>query len=76
MRLEQIDFAQLIKLYGNAGQTKEDQRRYSPAECTGTEKRRITGNPNIKGSFYKLCRAPKFNHAYAYAPIHPPDQCI
>src|SRR5665213_1043371 len=43
-----IDFAQLIKLYGNAGQTKEDQRRYSPAECTGTEKRRIIGNPNIK----------------------------
>lgn len=43
-----IDFAQLIKLYGNAGQTKEDQRRYSPAECTGIEKRRITGNPNIK----------------------------
>lgn len=43
-----VDFAQLIKLYGNAGQTKEDQRRYSPAECTGTEKRRITGNPNIK----------------------------
>ena len=43
-----IDFAQLIKLYGNLGHTKEDQRRYSPAECTGTEKRRITGNPNIK----------------------------
>ena len=43
-----IDFAQLIKLYGNAGQTKEDRRRYSPAECTGAEKRRITGNPNIK----------------------------
>ena len=43
-----IEFAQLIKLYGNAGQTKEDQCRYSPAEYTGTEKRRITGNPNIK----------------------------
>ncbi|MBA3756660.1 MAG: DDE-type integrase/transposase/recombinase [Nitrosomonas sp.] len=43
-----IDFAQLIKLYGNAGQTKEDQRRYSPAECSGTEKRRITGNPDIE----------------------------
>lgn len=43
-----IDFAQLIKMYGNAGQSKEDSRRYSPAECTGIEKRRITGNPNIK----------------------------
>lgn len=43
-----IDFAQLIKMYGNAGQSKEDHRRYSPADCTGIEKRRITGNPNIK----------------------------
>jgi IS1 family transposase len=43
-----IDFAQLIKMYGNAGQSKEDSRRYSPAECTGIEKRHITGNPNIK----------------------------
>ncbi len=43
-----IDFAQLIKMYGNQGQSKEDSRRYSPAECTGTEKRHITGNPNIK----------------------------
>ena len=43
-----IDFAQLIKKYGNAGQNKEDQRRYSPAICTGIEKHRITGNPNIK----------------------------
>lgn len=43
-----IDFAQLIKMYGTLGQSKDDSRRYSPAECTGTEKRRITGSPNIK----------------------------
>ena len=43
-----VDFAQLIKMYGNAGQSKEDARRYSPAECTGIEKRRVTGNPNTK----------------------------
>lgn len=43
-----IDFAQLIKLYDNLGHTKKDQRRYSSAECKGTEKRSITGNPNIK----------------------------
>lgn len=40
-----IDFAQLVKLYGNAGQTKKEVRRYSPAECTVIEKKRITGNP-------------------------------
>lgn len=43
-----IDFAQLIKMYGSLGQHQQDSRRYSPAEFTGSEKRRITGNPNIK----------------------------
>ena len=43
-----IDFAQLIKVYGTLGQSKDDQRRYSPAECTGIEKRTINANPSIK----------------------------
>src|ERR1035438_1273609 len=43
-----IDFAQLIKIYGNEGQGREDARRYSPAECTGTETRVICGDPVIK----------------------------
>lgn len=43
-----IDYAMLIKLYGNEGAGKEDARRYSPAEVTGTEKRPITGNPVMK----------------------------
>jgi IS1 family transposase len=42
-----IDFAQLVKMYGNESQTKADQRRYSPAECTGAEKRPVTGNPDM-----------------------------
>lgn len=42
-----VDFAQLQKKYGNIGQTKEDRRRYSPAECTGVEKKRIIGNPDM-----------------------------
>lgn len=43
-----VDFAQLVKLYGTLGQTKEDARRYSPAECTEIRKERITANPNMK----------------------------
>jgi len=39
-----IDFAQLVKLYGETG---EGQKRYSPAECTGTVKTTIQGNPNM-----------------------------
>lgn len=42
-----IDFAQLVKMYGNEAQTKADQRRYSPAECTGAEKRLVTGSPDM-----------------------------
>jgi len=40
-----IDYAMLIKLYGNT-EGKGDERRYSPAECTGTEKHSINGNPD------------------------------
>ena len=37
-----VDYAQLIKIYGKAPQGP--QTRYSPAECTGAEKRPVTGN--------------------------------
>lgn len=40
-----IDFAQLIKIYGNA---PEIETRYSPAKCLGEEKHRISGNPDMK----------------------------
>ncbi len=39
------DFAQLIKTYGNAGYADNEQR-YSPAVCSGTETRIMAGNPD------------------------------
>jgi len=42
-----IDYAMLIKIYGKPESTK-DQRRYSPAECTGAEIVPISGNPDRK----------------------------
>lgn len=42
-----IDYAMLIKLYGNDGMPKEASRRYSPAECTGITKARINGEPDM-----------------------------
>jgi len=42
-----IDYAMLVKTYGSPESTK-DQRRYSPAECTGIEKVPITGKPDKK----------------------------
>ena len=38
-----IDYAMLIKHYGNA---PEGQRRYSPAVCTGATKVSVSGNPD------------------------------
>jgi IS1 family transposase len=40
-----IDFAMLIKQYG---ETSEGQKRYSPAECIGCERKRISGHPDPK----------------------------
>lgn len=41
-----VDYAQLIKLYGNATGQKGHEKKYSPAECTGTKKRTVEGNPD------------------------------
>ena len=43
-----VDFAQLIKLYGDSTGQKGHEKKYSPAECTGTKKRRVEGNPDIE----------------------------
>lgn len=42
----EIDYAQLVKLYGK--QPKGKTTRYSPAECTGIKKKVRTGNPDDK----------------------------
>ncbi len=41
-----VDYAQLVKMYGSAPDSAK--RRYSPAECTGTKKTRVEGNPDMK----------------------------
>jgi IS1 family transposase len=42
-----IDYAMLIKMYGtNEGVTTE--KKYSPAQCTGAEKKRIQGAPKAE----------------------------
>jgi hypothetical protein len=41
----EVDYAQLVKIYG-APEGGGPERRYSPSECIGAEKRPITGRPN------------------------------
>lgn len=40
-----VDFAQLVKLYG---ETRDPEHRYSPADCVGCRPTRIMGNPDPK----------------------------
>ena len=42
-----VDYAVLHKIYGQAGGGK-DERRYSPAECMGTDRRAVIGNPDLQ----------------------------
>jgi hypothetical protein len=43
-----IDYSMLIKLYGAAPASVEAARRYSPVDCVGTRRDKITGNPDPK----------------------------
>ena len=40
-----IDYAMLVKLYGSDGGISPE-KRYSPAECTGTRKMKVSGKPD------------------------------
>lgn len=87
-----VNFAQMVKIYGNEGQSKNDSRRYSPSEFSGSEKRIITGDPDMKKistsyverqnlriprSFGHLVHGdPEPNYAYEHAPLYSPDKRI
>jgi IS1 family transposase len=43
---QDVDYAQLHKIYGPADGHTQQERKYSPNVCTGIEKRHITGNPD------------------------------
>jgi len=41
---DRVDFAQLVKMYGH--DARDDEAKYSPATCTGIDKRVVTGDPD------------------------------
>jgi IS1 family transposase len=41
-----VDYGMLVKLYGEPTTSHEASRRYSPTECVGARKDKITGNPD------------------------------
>src|SRR5690348_12543549 len=40
-----VDYAMLVKIYGESANTVGPERKYSPGICTGTRKRRVLGQP-------------------------------
>jgi IS1 family transposase len=42
----QVDYAMLVKLYGNDGDPKSPERRYSPGQCIGTIPTVVSGRPD------------------------------
>ena len=43
-----VDYAMLVKHYSNPSEAKQAQKRYSPSSFVSADKRRITGDPDIK----------------------------
>jgi IS1 family transposase len=50
----QVDYAQLVKVYRN---TTDGEKRYSPADCVGCERTRISGGPDPRYSTSYIERA-------------------
>ena len=42
---DDVDFTQLVKLYGTDADPRRPERRYSPSVCIGADATRINGNP-------------------------------
>src|SRR5688572_946043 len=43
---DDVDYAQLVKIYGEPRFGTGPERRYSPGECCATKKHRVTGSPD------------------------------
>jgi IS1 family transposase len=43
-----VDYAQLIKIYGKSAGQNTPERKYSPNECIGTKLSVVSGNPNVE----------------------------
>ena len=71
-----VDYAQLVKLYGEPTGQKGHERKYSPSVCTGAKKRRVEGSPDPALRLDQPCRAPEPHDADANAPFHAADQCV
>ena len=71
-----VDYAQLIKLYGEPTGQKGHERKYSPSECTRHPQAPRRGQPRSEGGQHVLRRAAEPHDADADAPLHAAHQCV
>jgi IS1 family transposase len=70
-----IDYAMLVKMYGEPeGRAVPQERRYSPAVCTGAKKTRIEGEPDL--AHVSTSHVERQNLTYADAPLHASHQRV
>ncbi|MUL48596.1 hypothetical protein FZI85_26685 [Mycobacterium sp. CBMA293] len=70
-----IDYAQLHKIYASPEHVN-DERRYSPAVCTGIDLRVVQGRAGLGQGVNVVRGAPKPVHADGDAQVHPAVQRI
>lgn len=68
---QRVDYAMLVKIYGAS---PDGQRRYSPAECLGTDKRHVMGGARLRHGLHVTRRASEPQHAHVHAPVHAVDE--
>ena len=71
---EDVDYGQLIKLYGDTSQT--EARRYSPPQCVGARQAPCHWQARTGDGQHFPCRAAQPDHANGDAPVHAADQCV
>jgi hypothetical protein len=65
-----IDYAMLVKIYG---ETSEAEKRYSPAQCIGCQRKPVSGSPDPKHISTSYVGRQNLTMRMHIAPIHPAD---
>ena len=71
-----VDYAQLVKLYGEPTGQKGHERKYSPSVCTGAKKRRVEGSPDPAYVSTSHVERQNLTMRMQNAPFHAADLCV